>query len=106
MLSFDDFKKVDLKIAQIEKVEDHPNADKLYVLSIKVGEFQKTIVAGIKKAYKPDELEGKKIVIVDNLEPVTIRGVESQGMLLAASDDQDISLVIPEKSIKSGAGIK
>ena len=105
-VSLEDFKKIELRIAQIESVEPHPNADRLYILKLKVGETHKQIVAGIRKHYSEDELKGKKIVIVDNLEPVVIRGVESQGMLLAASTEEILSVIVPERPIADGAGIK
>lgn len=103
----EEFKKIQLKVAQIESVEPHPNADRLYILKLKVGEVQKQIVAGIRKHYTEEELKGKKIVIVDNLEPAVIRGVESNGMLLAASNDEMLTLITPERTqIPDGAGIK
>ena len=104
-VSVDDFKKFELKIAEIESVSPHPNADRLYVLNLKVGEVKKTIVAGIREFYGEEELKGKKIVIVDNLEPAVIRGVESQGMLLAASAEGVLSLVTPERPIPDGARV-
>jgi len=80
----DPFSKLDLRVAKIIKVEDHPNADKLYILELDVGELGKRrIVAGIKPWYKKDELIGKKIVLLANLKPAKIRGVRSEGMLLA-----------------------
>jgi len=106
MITFEEFKKIELKIAQIETAEAHPNADKLYVLGIKVGESRKTLVAGIREFYDAKELPGKKIVIVDNLEPATIRGVESQGMMLAASDGSTLSLIVPERSIPDGTKVR
>jgi len=105
-ISFEDFKKIELKIATIESAEDHPNADRLYVLKVKVGEESKQIVAGIRAHYGKEELEGKQIVIVNNLEPVTLRGVESQGMLLATSNDEVLSLLVPERPIADGAQIR
>lgn len=102
----EEFKKFQLKVAQIESVEPHPNADRLYVLKLKVGEVQKQIVAGIRKHYSEEELKGKKIIIVDNLEPAVIRGVESQGMLLAASNEEMLTLVVPERPIADGAQVK
>ena len=105
-LSLEDFKKAELKIAEIETVSPHPNADRLYVLGVKVGETRKTIVAGIRKHYGEEELKGKKILIVDNLQPSVIRGVESQGMLLAASEGEVLTLLVPERPIGSGAGVK
>ena len=106
MVSFEDFKKLEIRVAEIESVTPHPNADRLYVLGLKVGEVQKTIVAGIRKHYTEEELKGKKIVIINNLEPATIRGVESQGMLLAASEGEFLTLVTPERPIESGAQVR
>jgi len=106
MVPFEEFKKLEIKIAEIETAVPHPNADKLYVLGLKVGENRKTIVAGIRKNYQESELIGKKIVIIDNLEPATIRGVESQGMLLAASNADMLTLLVPERTIESGAVVK
>ena len=76
------------------------------MLGIRVGEEKKQIVAGIRKYYGPDEIKGKKIVVVNNLEPATIRGVESQGMLLAASDQETLTLVTPERQISENARVK
>lgn len=106
MPSLDDFKKLELKIAEIETVAPHPNADRLYVLGVKVGEVRKTIVAGIRAHYSEEELRGKKVVIVDNLDPAVIRGVESQGMVLAASTVDGLTLVVPERPINDGALVK
>ncbi len=106
-VSFEDFKKIELKVALIEAVEPHPNADRLYILKLKVGEVQKQIVAGIRKHYSEEELKGKKIIIVDNLEPAVIRGVESQGMLLAASNEEMLTVVVPDRgTISDGCLLK
>lgn len=105
-ITFDDFKKLDLRIATIESAEPHPNADRLYVLQVKVGDVKKQIVAGIRAHYGAEELAGKKIVIVNNLEPVTLRGVESQGMLLATSNEETLSLLVPERPISDGSQVK
>ena len=106
MVSFEEFKKLEIRIAEIESVTPHPNADRLYVLGIKVGDIRKNIVAGIRNYYGADELKGKKIVVVNNLEPATIRGVESQGMLLAASEGETLTLVVPERPIPDGAAVR
>lgn len=106
MATVEDFGKLDLRTAVIETVEPHPNADRLYVLGIRVGDEKKQIVAGIRKYYGPDELKGKKIVVVNNLEPAVIRGVKSQAMLLAASDGQTLTLVTPERPISENAKVK
>jgi len=106
MISFEEFKKMELKVATIKKVEDHPNADKLYVITIDLGGFSKQIVAGIRAAYSKEELMDKQIVVVNNLAPVVLRGVESQGMLLAASDADQIVVLTPDKEVSPGSGIK
>jgi methionyl-tRNA synthetase len=105
MISIDDFGKLDLRVAEILEIDDHPNADRLYVMRVKVGDEERTIVAGIKKHYIKEELIGKKIIIVANLEPAKLRGVESSGMLLAASDKEDVVLVTIDKDIESGTKI-
>ncbi len=106
MASYEEFQKLEIKIAEIEGVEPHPNADRLYILKIKVGEVRKQIVAGIRAHYTEEELKGKKIVIIDNLDPAVIRGVESQGMLLAASNDTMLTRVCPDRPIADGAKVK
>lgn len=105
MVSFDEFKKIEIVTAKILEVEDHPNADKLYVMKIDIGGETRQIVAGIRAHYKKEELIGKRIVMVKNLEPATIRGVESNGMLLAAKDDKTLTLLVPEKEISPGSPI-
>ncbi len=105
MVSFDEFKKIEIVTAKILEVEDHPNADKLYVMKIDIGGETPQIVAGIRAHYKKEELIGKQIVVVRNLEPATIRGVESNGMLLAAKDDKTLALLVPEKEISPGSPI-
>ena len=106
MASYEDFQKLEIKVAEIETVTPHPNADRLYILGIKVGEVRKQIVAGIRAHYTEEQLKGKKIVIIDNLDPAVIRGVESQGMLLAASDPSTLTLIVPERPILDGAKVK
>jgi len=103
---FDDFLKLDLRVAEIKSCEDLPGADKLYKLTIDVGE-ERTIVAGIKQHYTKEELVGKKIAIVANLEPRKLRGVISHGMLLAASNEDNTSIVLLtlDKDIPNGSRI-
>ncbi|MGD0091523.1 MAG: hypothetical protein ABSE73_16510 [Planctomycetota bacterium] len=85
VLSFSDFQKVKLLTAEIVSAVAHPKADKLVIMQIKVGERTKQIVAGIREFYAPEQLAGKTIIIVDNLQPRKLRGEESCGMLLAVS---------------------
>ena len=96
----DPFSKVDLRVAKVLDVKDHPEADKLYMLHIDLGKLGKrVIVAGMKPYYTPDEITGKYIVIVANLKPAKIRGVTSNGMLLAAEDNNGVvSLLNPGSS--------
>jgi methionyl-tRNA synthetase len=95
----DPFTDVDLRVAQIKSCKNHPNADKLVVLELDAGNGEsRTICAGIRAHYTDEQLTGKKIVIVYNLKPATLRGVESRGMLLAASDSKGVFVVSPEKS--------
>lgn len=101
-----DFKKIELKIARILEVEEIPGADRIWKLRVDAGSEQKTIVAGIKLAY-PDKasLVGRSVIIVSNLEPAVIRGVESAGMLLAAKDGTNLSLIAPDKDLPPGSSV-
>ncbi|WAM31463.1 methionine--tRNA ligase [Caldicellulosiruptor naganoensis] len=105
-ISIEDFAKIELKVAKILEAEKIEGADKLLKLIVDLGDEKRQIVAGIAKHYSPEELVGKKIVVVANLKPAKLRGVESQGMLLAASIDDDLCLITPEKDIKEGAKVK
>jgi len=105
MITFDDFKKLDLRIAEVKSAEDHPNADKLTVMKIDVGGEEKQIVAGIRGHYSNDELVGKKIVVVNNLAAANLRGVESNGMLLAVMEEEKVILLVPDKDVKAGAEV-
>jgi methionine--tRNA ligase beta chain len=106
-ISIDDFSKLELRVATIMGAAPHPNADRLLVLTIDLGSEQRQLVAGIRGHYQPEDLTGKQIVVVANLQPATLRGVQSQGMLLAASDDQGrLAIVTPEKPIANGALVK
>ncbi len=105
-VSFDDFAKLDLRVGKIIEVKDHPNADRLYVVKVDIGDEVRTLVAGLKKYYKPEELLNKTVVIIANLEPKKLRGVESQGMLLAADDGKNVALLMPDKEVKLGARIR
>jgi methionyl-tRNA synthetase len=106
MVTYEDFQKLDLRVATIKEVNDHPNADRLYVISIDLGDRTKQIVAGIKPSYLKEDLIGKQIVVVDNLEPAVLRGVESQAMLLAAQDENGITAVTLARPVKNGSIVK
>ncbi len=105
-ISIDEFRKIDLKVATIKAAEAHPNADKLLVLQIDIGGEQRQICAGIRNSYTPEELVGKQIIVVANLETAKLRGMESQGMLLAASDEDRVIIMTPEKPVQVGAQVK
>ncbi|MBI4115314.1 MAG: methionine--tRNA ligase subunit beta [Candidatus Omnitrophica bacterium] len=105
MITIEDFKKMELRIAEIISVSPHPQADRLLVLRIRIGEEERTIVAGIRAHYTESELIGKKVVMVTNLEPATIRGVISEGMILAASHEGNLTLLVPERQIPTGAKV-
>ena len=106
-VSYEDFAKLELRIAEIKEVCDHPNADKLYLFKIDVGEEQpRQIVAGLKPYIPPEKLIGRKIVIVANLEPVKLRGEESQGMLLAAQDGEHVTVLTPAEDVAPGSQVR
>jgi methionyl-tRNA synthetase len=105
-ITYEDFAKIELRIATVLAAREHPNADKLMLLQVKIGEEEKQIVAGIRLHYKPEELVGRQIVVVNNLEPALLRGEESSGMLLAASDSQGVVLLKPDRECESGSGVK
>ncbi|MFO7900278.1 MAG: hypothetical protein R6V58_14610 [Planctomycetota bacterium] len=106
MVSFEDFKKLELVVGTVTSVEEHPNADKLYVLKVDLGEAEeRTLVAGLKPYYPADELQGKQLVVVANLAPATLRGVESRGMLLAAQEGDTVVIISPETPLSPGSKV-
>ncbi len=106
-ITIEDFGKLELRVGKILHCEQHPKADKLLVLKVKVGPEERTIVSGIRQWYKPEELVGKKVIIVANLKPVKLRGIESQGMILSAEDkDGNLSVSGLEKDIADGSEVR
>ena len=105
-ITYDDFMKVELRVATIKAAEDIPKSSKLVKLTVDLGDEQRTIVAGIRKSYAPDQLVGRQVVIVANLQPAKLMGVESQGMVLAASQDGDAVLLHPEHEVPAGTRVK
>lgn len=106
MITIEDFAKVELKTGKVLEAKRVEGSNKLIVMKVDTGE-ERQIVAGIGKAYAPEELINKTIVVVSNLQPAKLMGVESHGMLLAASDDEgNLSIISPEKLIKQGAKVK
>jgi len=106
LIDISEFAKVELKIAEITAADKVEKADKLLKLKVSLGIEERTVVAGIAKHYEPDELVGKKVVLVTNLKPVTLRGITSQGMILAASKGKKLSLVTVEKDVPVGSKVK
>lgn len=106
-ITIDEFRRVTLRVATITAAEAHPKADRLLVLHIDLGDEKRQLVAGIRSHYAPEALVGKQIVVVANLAPATLRGVESQGMLLAASDAEGrLAILSPEQPVSPGASVK
>lgn len=107
-VSYADFRRLDLRVATVLSVEPHPNADKLYVLKVDIGTEQRQLVAGLRPYYQPEQLQGRQIVIVANLEPKPLRGIESHGMLLAASHESnpaEVIVISPERPMTPGAKV-
>jgi len=106
-IAYDDFKKVQLRIARITEAEEVIGAEKLLKLKIDLGNSDiRQIVAGIKKTYQAKDLVGKEIAVVVNLEPRMVMGLESNGMLLAASDEKGPVILMPEREVLPGSEIK
>ena len=103
MISIDDFSKLDLRVAKVIEAEKIKKSDKLLKLKVLVGDVERQIVSGIAKNYKAEDLIGKKVIVVYNLMPVNLRGIQSQGMLLAASDKHDIVLAVLDNDIEEGS---
>lgn len=106
VISFEEFEKLDLRVAKVVKAENVEGTDKLLLLNIDLGEEKRQLIAGIAKDYSLDELEGKKIIIVANLEPKKIKGYVSQGMLLAVDSPEGPVLLVPEGEVPPGSKIK
>ena len=104
-ITIEDFTKVELKVGTILSAEKHPKADRLLVEQIDLGDEVRQIVSGIASTFKPEEVVGKKVVVVSNLKPVKLRGVESQGMILCASNDTDLDIVSIAKDLPNGTKV-
>jgi tRNA-binding protein len=100
------FSKLDLRVATVLEAREHPNADKLLLLKINVGDAEKQIVAGIRGHYSPESLVGTQIVVLNNLEEAVLRGEESNGMLLAVGDGDRVILLRPDRECPPGAMVK
>ena len=107
LLSINEFKRLALRVGVVTAAEDHPNADRLLVLTVDIGDGSpRQLVAGIKGSYQAADLIGKHVVVVANMKPAKLRGVESQGMVLAASEGDTMVLVSPERPIRPGSTVK
>jgi len=106
MPTIDEFKNFQFVVAQIKEVKEHPNADRLYVIKVDTGTQIKQLVAGIRKSYTPEQLLNRRVIVVNNLAPAVIRGEESHGMILAASDENGISVLAPDRDVILGSIVK
>lgn len=106
LISIDDFMKIDFKVAKVLEAEKVEGADKLLKLKLELGSEIRQVVSGIAKHYSPDEIVGKYVILVANLKPVKLKGIESRGMILAASNDKDLALATIDRIIESGAKVK
>ena len=105
-ISFEEFQKMDLRAAQVLEAERIPKSKNLLKLTVSLGEETRTVVAGIAKHYAPEDLVDRKVILVANLEPARLMGVESQGMVLAAEDGKNLVLVGVDEAVAPGAPIR
>lgn len=107
-IPFVEWENLDLRVGQIKSVEDHPNAEKLYVLKVDLGTETRTLVAGIRKHYEKEDLLNKKVIVFTNLEPAILRGIKSEGMILASVDEKagKVVLISPEEDIANGSKVR
>ena len=105
-IQFQDFARMDLRIGRVKEVSDHPDAQKLYVLRVDLGDREIQLVAGLKEHYSPQDLLEKEIVVVANLEPRSLRGIESQGMLLAAQCGETVSVLTVDRPVEAGSPVR
>jgi methionyl-tRNA synthetase len=105
-ITIEEFRKLDLRVGTVTAAEAHPNADRLLVLRIDVGGEERQVVAGIRAHYAPETLRGRQVIVVANLAPAMLRGVESQGMVLAAADGGRVVLLAPVEPVASGSPVR
>jgi len=106
MINFNDFQKLDIRIGTILEAESVPDTDKLLKLKVDLGDEQRELIAGIADTYGPEDIKGKQIPILTNLEPKTIKGIESNGMILAVEVDGKAVLLEPDKKVNNGSKIR
>ncbi len=102
---FEKWEQVDIRVAKVKEVNNHPDAERLYVLTLDLGTEERNVVAGLKKYYSPEELLGRDVLVIANLEPATLRGVKSQGMLLAGDDGENVALLKPVEHVEPGTRV-
>ena len=105
LVTIGDLKKLDLRVARVLEARAHPNADKLILLKVDVGDGAKQIIAGLRAWYTPESLVGRSVVVINNLQPALLRGEESKGMLLAATSGDQVIFLTPERDCLPGAKI-
>ncbi len=106
MATIEDFSKLDIRVVEVLEVTPIEKSEKLLKLRVDTGEGERQILAGISKHYTPEELVGKKIIAIVNLEPRMMMGEESQGMILAAGDETTLSILMPERDVAVGSKIR
>jgi tRNA-binding protein len=106
-INYDDFAKLDLRVGTVLDCQPHPNADKLLILQVDMGEERRQVCAGLRQHYQPEQLIGKQIIVVANLAPRVLRGETSQGMLLAASDPATarVMFISPSENVRPGSKV-
>ena len=104
-IEFGDFEKLDLRVAKVVAAEKVEKADKLLKLTVKLGNEERTVVSGIAKFYKPEELVGKNVVMVANLKPVKLRGIMSNGMILAVATDDNLNVLAVDDEFPTGTQV-
>ena len=100
-----DFQGVDLRVATVLEAAPHPDADRLVLLKVRLGDGTKQLVAGIRPYREPGDLVGRQIIMVDNLEPAVLRGERSEGMLLAVTDGDEFALLVPDRKVRDGSRV-
>ena len=106
MISLEEFGRVDLRMATVKTAEVHPKANKLLVLRVDLGGEERQLVAGIRAQYRPEDLVGRQVVVVANLAPAKLRGIESRGMVLAAVDGERVVLLRSDEAVAPGSQVR
>jgi len=105
-ITIEEFRRLDLRVAEVLEAEPVPKSKKLLKLTVKLGDETRTLVAGIAEHYRPEALRGRKVVVVANLEPATLMGVESNGMVLAGSEGDTLALLTLDRDLPPGAKVR